>query len=267
MMSEFWAILAALLAGLAGLASGLAIVRLRGPWTGVAVVARSLSAVSLVVALILAVAAGGKWSPFDLQQVTLALVLAMLIVHLALAWRLGLGDAGLAVDLLALVLLLAKILIIQPGAPLLDCAQRAVPFQVQWVLFLLGAGAILVAGCAALMLALRLALSGQWPDLDLASRSGFLDLLTQATFLALVALGSGLVVSAWWAWWAVGTLSSGDPREGWMAMAWLVAAMSLSAWQLEDRRGRWAAVWAVTASAIVLLGLLVVLDLQQVMGI
>ena len=40
-----------------------------------------------------------------------------------------------------------------------------------------------------------------------------------------------------------------------MAVAWLTAAMSLLAWQLDGRRGRWAAGLALVAAAAVLVGL------------
>jgi ABC-type transport system involved in cytochrome c biogenesis permease subunit len=91
--------------------------------------------------------------------------------------------------------------------------------------------------------------------------------LTQAIFLALVALGSGLTVSVWWAWQTAGTLTAGDPREIWMAVTWLTAAMSLVAWQLEGHRGRWAAGLALAAALYVGFGLVFLTYLQSLLGI
>jgi hypothetical protein len=57
-------------------------------------------------------------------------------------------------------------------------------------------------------------------------------------------------------------LTSGDPREGWVFVAWLVAAMSMLARRLGKRWGRWTAGLAVLAAAIAAFGLLVIVELQ-----
>lgn len=256
MTPDFWAGVAACLLSLAVIAGGLAFVRMRGPWDLLAIVARLAGAGALLAAVILAGVAQGEGSLLDLQQVVLALVLALLLIHQVLAWRLRMGSAGPLVDLLALILLLVAALVVSPGAPVLTCAQRMAPFRIQWLLFLFGGGSVLVAGCAGLMLALRNGLVRLGLGLRLPSVVDLHSLLTEATFLALLAIGAGLMVSGWWAWRTVGMLAAGDPREMWMAATWLVTAVSLSAWQLKARRGRWAAGLAVLAAVMVIAGLL-----------
>jgi ABC-type transport system involved in cytochrome c biogenesis permease subunit len=80
--------------------------------------------------------------------------------------------------------------------------------------------------------------------------------------LALAALGSGLVIGVLWAWRTSGTLGSDSAREVWMAVAWLITAMSLLAWQLDTRRSRWAAALVLVAATAVLIGLSLPVDLR-----
>lgn len=266
MRPEIWAGLAALLLGVAAMADGLAMAKARGRWDSVATGVRGASAVALAVALSLAAAAQGEWTPFDPWQVVLDLVLAMLAIHLVLAWRLRISGTGLIVDLVGLVLIVAGVIGIPSGASVL-AFQRGAPLWAQWVLFFLGGGGVLAAGSAGLMLALCAGLEGRNRDLRLPSRTDLHDLLSQAVFLALVALGSGLAVGVWWAWQTVGMLTAGDPRQGWMAVAWLVTSMSLWAWQLEGRRERWAAGFAMAAAATVLFGLLGSVEMERLLGL
>ena len=274
MAPEIWGIAAAFLFGAAALAGGLALFTPRGPWEWVATGARVAGLVAVAAALISTVAAQGEWSPFEPWQVVLSLILAMSGVYLLLAWRLGLGGAGPVVDVVALALLLVAypstpwaVVAVQPATSLLNCTQRTFPFQVQWALFFLGGGSVLAAGSAGLMLALRQVLGRRAPGPKLPPRTGLYDLLIQSTFLALVAVGGGLTLGAWWAWQMVGMLTTDDPREAWMALVWLLAAMSLSAWQLERHRGRWAAGLAGVAAATLLFGLLLLVELQALLGI
>jgi hypothetical protein len=275
MKPETWEILAALLVGVAVVAAGLAMFRSGGRgstasrWDLVAGGARLAGVITLSVALAL-VLAEAKGSILDPQSVLIGLTLAMLGVHLILTWYLGIGSAGPVVDVVALALIVADLILAGTGAS--TCFSRTVPVQAQWILFLIGGGSILVAGNAALSLVLRRGVAQRgWVDnipghTRLQGRTGLNGLLIQATFLALVALGSGLIVSVWWAWRTVGTWLGGDSHEGWMAIAWLVAAMSLLAWQLGSRRGklmsgrRWAAGLAVVAEATVVLGLLILVQ-------
>ncbi len=266
MSPELWAGIAACALGIAVVADGLAVFGIRGSWSLVTTVGRIAGAVALVLCLIFDVVPLGEWSPFDLQQMALGLALAMLVVHQLLSWRLKISGAGPVVDLVALILVLVAAIPYWSGAPPLTCTQRAIPYQIHWLLFLLGSGGVLVAGNAGLMLALRAGLGRLGWDLLVPSRADLHSLLTQATFLALVTLGSGLTVGVWWAWRTVGTLTGGDPREGWMAIAWLVSAMGLSAWQLQNWRGRWAASLAIVAAVVVLVALVAVTNPQRLLG-
>jgi hypothetical protein len=259
--------------GAAGLLAVAALVQGVAFWRGwasgnlVAAGVRVAAAVALAVALVLAAGAHGQWSPIDLRQVVLGLALAALLVQLVLAWRIRSPGVSLVVDLVALSLILVGTLAVGPGGPPLNCIQRAVPFQVQWVLLIVGAAAALVAGSTGLALALYLWLSRRRGLFPFVRRSDLYVSLKEATRLALVTLWGGLAVGAWWAWQALGALSSGDAREGWMAIACLVAAASLLAWRLERRAARWAAVLAVAAAAAALFGLLAVNDLRMLWGL
>jgi len=262
MTPEIWGIVAALSLAIASVARGLYLFKVRGRWGLLTFCARAGAAMALTVAVILAAVTHGQWSPFDLEQVALGLALAALVVYLALAWRFRMDAAAPAVDLLTLVLILTGVLAIRPGGPFLMCAQQGFPFLVQWVLFLVGAGGAMVAGSAGA----TLILAGRgWP-LQWPRWADSYLLLRQATMLVVVFLGSGLTVSLWWAWQAEGTLTSGDPRETWIAITWLIAAMSLSAQHLQRRWGRWVAGLAVAAAAAAIVGLLAVIDLRRLLG-
>ena len=264
MTPEIWLVTAALFLALAAVAGGLAMFAVRGPWGVVAIGARVAALVCLIVALVASAIAQGKWMAVDPRQAMLGLIVAMLAVHLVLAWRLGTGSAGPAVDIVALALSLLVVVAVGGGAPGLACVRHSPLLQAHWVLFSLGGGSVLVACAAGLMLALRKLLV--WRDWHLTVPPQVLlyGLLAQATILALVALGSGLVLSAWWAWQTPGLLGNGNPRQVWMAVAWLITATSLLAWKLDGRRGPWAAGLALAAAAAVLVGVLFPMDLSLV---
>lgn len=255
-MPEIGVAVAVFFLAVAAIAAGLTMARVSGRWGLVAIGARAVATMGLAVALIYAVVAQGRWTPQDPVQMLLGLLLAMLAIHLVLAWHLRIRDAGPAVDIVALVLLVWGALAIQPEAPVLTCFQRALAHQIQWGLFLLGGGSVLVAGNAALVAALRRIARNRGWNVQLIERADLYNLLTQATFLALVALGGGLTVSVWWAWRTVGLLATGDQHLAWLAVTWLIAGMSLLAWHLETHRERWAAGLATLAATIVLIGLL-----------
>jgi hypothetical protein len=267
MTAEIWAVAAALVLAMAAVARGLALFREGKWWDRIATGARAAAALALAVALVLLAVAHGGWSPFDIGQTALCLALATLIVHLALQWRLKVDAAAPVVDLVALALALVGVLSAPSGGSLLTCSQRAAPFHVQWALFLLGAGGLIVAGSAGVMLALRTALTRhgrglRWPLwIDLHA------FLKQASALALVALGGGFTVSSWRAWQTVGSLTSGIPAEGWIVTASLIAAMSLLVRRVGKRWGRWAAGFAVLAAAVAILGVLAAADLSRVPGV
>jgi hypothetical protein len=256
MTPEIWVALPAFLLAVAAIAAGLTTFKGPGWWGLVVIGARAAAAVVLAVALLYAVVAQDEWTPPDPRQMILALLFAMLAIHLVLAWRLRIGEAGPTLDLAVLLLLLGGAFAIQPEAVVLSCFERALPYQVQWGLFLLGGGSVLVAGNAGLTAALdSISRSRGW-NVRLPDRADLYGLLTQALFLALVALGGGLTLSVWWAWRTLGTLTTGDLRLAWLVIAWLIAGMSLLASKLEAHRERWVAGLATLAAAIVLLGLL-----------
>ena len=261
MTPEIWVVIAAVCLGLAAVAGGLAISAVRGPWDAVAIGARGAALVVLVVALVASAIGQDQWTAADPRQAMLSLVVAMLAVHLVLAWRLGAGGAGPMVDIVALALSLVSVVAAQAGAPGLACTQQSSLFQAHWVLFSLGGGSVLVAGSAGLMLTLRKGLEWRGRDPRLPGWIPLYALLTQASILALVALGVGLLVGVCWAWQTSGLLAGSNPREVWVAVAWLATAMSLLAWQLDGHRGRWAAGLALMAAAAVLVGLLFPMDL------
>jgi hypothetical protein len=262
MTIEFWLLLGAIaLLAVATVIRGVALFKGQGWWDPVAVGARLGASVVLVVVLILSISVQGGWSPFDLRQVVLGLALATVCVHLGLLWRGGVDGAGPVVDLLVLILLLLEAFVIRPVASVLACPEPMTAVYVQWSLFLLGIGSAVVAGSASLLLVLRGLGVVRRLDLQLPTGADLYVFLRWATALALVAVGGGLAVSAWWAWRSVGSLTSGDPREVWMASVWLVIGMSLLSWELERRPGRWAAALALVAATAGIF-FLVALDLQ-----
>jgi len=255
-MPEIWVVIAAALLGIAVVAGGLAILAGRRPWGVVAIGARVAALAALIVALIAAVMASGQWTASDHQQAMLSLVVAMEAIHLVLVWRLGAVGVGPVVDIVALILSLAGVFLIQAGAPSLICTQQASLLQAHWVLFFLGGGSLLVAACSGLALALSWLLVWRGLELDLPEPVYLYGLLKHAATLALVALGSGLLTGVWWAWRTTGVMLGADAREVWMAVAWLITAMSLLAWQLGGRRSQWAAGLVLAAAAAMLVGLL-----------
>jgi ABC-type transport system involved in cytochrome c biogenesis permease subunit len=229
----------------------------------------------LGVALALAVRTHGEWSPHDLMQVALGLALATLAIHWLLVIRhrsrqapgSGSEGIGLIVDLIVLGTILFTAFAIRAGGGPLLCAQRAVPYSVQWALYLVGAGAVLVAGSAGVVRVLRLPLIQRVPGLRQPRHADLIPQLAEATWWALVVLGLGLVVGVWWAGCTVGRLTSGDPREGWMVITWLAAASSLLARRFDEKAGQWSAALAVVAAVLLIIGLLALPDLYRLLGL
>jgi hypothetical protein len=264
MTPEIWAVIAAVLLGLAAVSGGLEMAVPRGRWKAVALASRVAALAALVVALIAAAVVHGRWSAADPRQAMLGLVAAMLAIHLVLAWRLGAGTAGPVMDLVAIVLSLVSAFLVGAGSTGFICVQLSALYQAQWILLSVGGGSVLVAACAGLMLLLRKALLSRDWELKLPGWSPLYGLLAQAAVLALIALGSGLIIGVWWAWQTSGTLGNDSAREVWMAVAWLITAMSLFAWQLDTRRSRWAAALVLVAATAVLIGLILPVDLRIV---
>ena len=262
MAPELWQVLAVTLLGLAAAGSVMALAGRPGPWAAVALGGRLGSLAVLSLALWAAAAQEGGWAPLDLRQMALAVALAAAAAHLAHSRLPGTAGGSPAVDLLVAALVIVEMAVVRPGAPALTCAQRALPYHAEWGLFFLGSGATLVSGGAGLFLALGSRITSRLPDTGASQR----NLLGHAAFLSTLALGGGIVAGVWWTWRTTGTLVAGDIRESWMAVTWLLAAMSLVAWQLERQASRWAAVLAIAAAAAALFGLLALPDLQRLMG-
>jgi hypothetical protein len=239
--------------------------RWRLPGLGLAIAA----AAALVVALALAVVARQVWSPFDLEQTTIALAAATLVIYLALAIGLRAGGGLLAslVGLVVLALTLFGWLAIRPGGSAPNVVQRGLAVQIQWGCFILGSGGAVVAGCAGLALAIRAGLIGRGHELAWSRRADLHHLLSQAAGLAAVALAAGLAVGTWWAWQATGSPAAGDPRVAWLVAAWLVVLMVVWTYRLGERSGRWAAGLSVVAAALAVTGLLAVTDLRLILGL
>jgi hypothetical protein len=237
----------------------------RIPWTAVATVARVGAALLLVAALVTSGIAAGEWLPFDGARVALSLALTTLVIDLLLAWRLGVDGGGLVLDLIGIALILLAATAFHPSGAPLTYAQRIIPFRIEWLLLLLGAGAALVAGSSGLMLAFLAVLERLRWGARARDRAKVHVFLKQSTLLSLVLLGAGLTLGVWWAWRTGALLIGLDPRSGWLAVTWLVAAASLLAWQLGRRASRWATALAVLAGAIVLFGLLVAPELVRVL--
>jgi hypothetical protein len=270
-MPEIWnafAYAAALLLATASLADGLRLFQVRGRWGTLAAGARVGALVALTMVLIWVAIVGGNSlpsafviQPASLQQVAFALALATLLVYLVLAWRLRV-DAALMLDLVALALVLVGIVTIGAGGPPLSCDQGKAPSQLQWALFLAGTGGLVVAGSTGLTLALRTGLSRRTRSLKWSPWIDLHALLKCATAVALVALGGGLALSLWGSWQTAGVLASDNAREGWIAAAWLVAAMSMLVRRAGRRWGRWTAGLAFLAATILILGLIAGADLH-----
>ncbi len=237
-------------------------------WHGLVIAARVGAVAALATALVLAVVNENAWTPSDLRHLTLSLALAVLAIQLALTWGCRTDGAGPVIDLFVLALSLV-IIGVRAGTTPPTCTQSEVLFLAQWGLFVVGAGAAVVAGSAGLMLLLRrLWARIGWED-RLPPRDGAEAFLQQATLVTLAALGSGLVTGAWLAWRHVGAPPSRDPRSTWMAITWLVAAMSHLAWRLRQRpprRALGAAILGVSAAFAGIFGTLAITGIGHVLG-
>ena len=256
MRTELWAAAAALLLAVAAASSALALAGRDRPWRWLSVAARGAGIAALAASLYLAATGRSGWSPLDLQQVALSLGLAMVLLHLVLSRVAGSAAGNPLADVLAGVLAVAAWLAIRPGGESLGCLERALPYRAEWALFLLGSAGALIAGASALALALP------WPW----ARTGAWDLVAAGCFVATLATGTGILAGLWWSWQSTGSLETGDLGQSWMAVVWLLAAMSTAAWQLEKRAYQWAAGLALAAAGAALLGLLALPGIQSLMG-
>jgi hypothetical protein len=218
-------------------------------------VVRLAGAAAVAVAILLLAGAAGRWLPQDPVQAALTLVLTTVLVQLGLGLRFGAVGAGPVADMVGLGVTLTALLGGAADAPALECVQFMMPSRAAWALFLVGAGSVVVAGSSGVLLVVD-GVGWRGRHLSWIRGPALRALMTWATLLTLVALGTGLVVTLWWAWRSVGT-SPWDPRQGGVAVVWLLAAMSLLAGHLRSNGERWAAVLTTLAAIAALLGLLV----------
>jgi len=251
----------AILGGLAGLlllvAAAVRIAALKAPqssWGRAAWAVRAGAALAMVAALIASTYRAGGWWADDLWLLGLGLVLTALLVDEALAQRGSARCASPLVEALGAVLL-GVLLYRWPAGqrPLLDAPGWGV-YYARWSLYLVGAGSLMAAASAGLVgwIWQRQAdrEKGQ-AKTEMCGRYG-----RGATLLALFALGVGLVLGAWWFWQAQGQLTGDDPRETWLAIAWLIAGMGRLSWELEPRARQWAAALPVLAGLVAVAALL-----------
>lgn len=204
-------------------------------------------------------------APLTPGQISLAISLVAVVLHLAFWRRYRFDGAGPAVDLLAAGLVAMGLAAGRPAGPALSCALCSPAYQVQQTLFLIGAGGVTELAASALMLVRHMvsARDGDPPSSALVLLSGWMK---EVTALTMLVLGSGLLTGAWRAWLAVGEWAGGDAVMSWLAVTWLLVANSGLAWRLAGRGRSWAAAWAILAAATAGLGLLAADQLPHLLG-
>ncbi len=270
MTPETWLALAAVLVlALAAVGRLLGWFRLGlGPhrWDLVTAGLRGGAALVLAAALALDFVGRAPWSALGAGQVALSVALAATIVALLFTWRAGIDAGGPVLDLMALGLVLLGVALARPAAGALTCTQSAIAYQIRRALFLVGGGGAIVVAASSVTLAFSaLAAARRW-DLALPEQAALAGQMGGITALVLSLLGLGLLVGMWWNWQTVGGLIGGDPRAGWMAVTWLIAAMSWLAWRLADRGRFWALIFAVLAAAAGVVGLMAGPQLPHLLG-
>jgi hypothetical protein len=257
MTPESWILVALALMALTAVTRSLALLGVRGPWSLGAILFRVGAILVLAVVLALLVMASGEWSPVNWDQIVVALSLTMLVIYQVMAWGFQLEGAAPLVDLLALALVISSIFVHSPGDESVQtCIQGTVPVYLQWVLFLVGSAAAAILGSGGLLFGLQSVVGhrrqrGQWP-----SRDDLTFFLSQTTMVALLTLGIGLVLSVIWSWQVAGSLGNGGPRLTWMAITWLLAAMSSIAKRLPRHWAGLQAILGVATACAALYGLL-----------
>lgn len=202
-------------------------------------------------------------SPFDLRTLSWGVAWFLLPEAWTLARRLETDDALPVMDGAALGLILLGLLIRPPGAQptLLGTSWL---FWLYWIALLGGAAGALEAGCAGLVLVARRK-SGWAGSAPAPGEAALLLVLRDATAGAASVIGFGLLAGAHSAWRTLGSLSTGDPREGWMVTAFLALGASLAAWRLGRAGRRWAVALAMLAAILALVGALLVVDLRALL--
>ena len=124
-------------------------------WHKVATGLRLAAAAQLAVVIVVWSRSHGGWSPLHAGQVALCLALAVLMVQLMLVWANKVLSGAPVIDGVGLLFVMAGLILYGAAARPLSCVQNAAPFYLQWLLFFLGCGGVLVAGCMALTVLLR----------------------------------------------------------------------------------------------------------------
>jgi hypothetical protein len=216
----------------------------------------------LAVALVLLVMTSGGWSPVNWDHGVVSLSLTTLVIYQVMAWGFRLEGAAPFVDLLALALVVSSHFVYSPGEETVPtCIQRTAPFYILWGLFSVGGAAAAIMGSGGLLFGLQTALGvrtqrGQWP-----SQNDLTFFLSQATMVALLALGIGLVLTVYWSWQTAGRLGNDGPLLIWMAITWLFAAMTSIARKLPRHWVGSQAILGVATAGTALYGLLAFLHL------
>ena len=233
-------------------------------------VARGAAACFLASALVAGAAATRSLATPDRHQLALGLALAVLAVQAYLNWRAGACFAGPASDLSGLVLVLLGAGILPTGQPQ-GCAPQPLSAYTQSALYLLGTGGSIVVACAALMFVVRASVGRLDEGSHDQGRIATYTYLQRGSGLSLLILGAGLVYDAWLTSRDVGRFVSGDARQIWMIVAWLMVAASLLAWRQERQSRRraesWAVLLALLAASAAVLGLFVNNELGLAVGL
>jgi hypothetical protein len=240
-------------------ARGLALKAQRRLWTEAATVARVGAALILAAALAWGIYKAGGWWANDLWLLGLGLVLAMLLVDLGLTRACDASCASPVLEGLGAV----SLLVIAFGSPMgkspILCTWGWIFYYARWTLYLIGVGSLIAAGSATIVAwiqGLQVGRGVTWHGPVADDSTAY---VRGATLLALLAMGSGLTLDAWWSWRALGRLTGDDVREVWMAIAWLVFGSSVLAWELTPRARRWATGLVVLAGVVAVAGLMVTL--------
>lgn len=227
---------------------GLAVALKREGGLWLAAVARLGAWIALASSIWWTTAVPGPWSAFHFPLWMQGLVLAIWAIDGMYSWRFRPVVIVSVVDLISLTLIVGAFGT-PPGRVSSSCLQSLPLWVGQWLLFIIGSGAAIVAGGNVLTSTIDAALAGRLGQLPRSSRTALSVMAREANQLTLVALGGGLILGLGWTWY------QGDPRPLWMASAWLIAAMAFTAVSLPRGGERWFTWLTVLAAAVALSGL------------
>lgn len=228
---------------------GLAVALKREAGLWLAAVARLGAWIALASSIWWTTAASAPWSAFYFPLWMQSLVLAIWAIDGIYSWRFRPVVMVSVVDLISLTLIVVGTFGTPPGHVSSSCLQSLPLWVGQWLLFIIGSGAAIVAGGNVLTSTMNAALADRLGPLPRSSQTALSVIAQEANQLTLVALGGGLILGLGWTWY------QGDPRLLWMASAWLIAAMASTAWSLSRGGERWFTWLTVLAAAVALSGL------------